>query len=190
MSVTPHDSTPTTTTWDLSPGTLKEKDHYVSIIDKVRSLGITKHELAYVANLFEIEDLAREEMKKIGDAITKEEMNWNPDFYHRDILRRAPWPAKPWSENMSPDAFFSRFAKTKARLILRLTGKVILPKVKLLPWGLVLLLAYDFDNFELHDEVNVYLMHFDKHRHAPILEKPPRKRQRGQQCSNIGSAHH
>ena len=62
------------------------------------------------------------------------------------------------------DCFFSCHVGTKPRLILRLTGKVILFKVKTLlssAPSLLLELISMFDNFVLHKKITEYIESWD-----------------------------
>jgi hypothetical protein len=135
--------------------------------------------------LIEIEHLAQNELDKIRDNINGQVQPWNLDRYHRDVLLKPSWTADP----DTPDAFFSRHAGTKPRLILRLTGKVILNKVKLLLLsapGLVLKLISKFNDLVLHKQIQEYIerwqerdMQSEVAEQAQKQRKSQKKRQRG-----------
>jgi len=114
-----------------------------------------------VVLLIEIEGLAQNEVDRIHQEIEKLVEPWKPDYYHRRELLKPKWRADP----DTPDSFFSRHAGTKPRLILRLTGKVILPKVRLLlplAPSLVLELISTFDHFVLHEQIAGYIERWDR----------------------------
>ncbi|CZR64882.1 uncharacterized protein PAC_14782 [Phialocephala subalpina] len=110
--------------------------------------------------VIEIEELARIELKKVWDEIEKGDKNWNPEYYHRREVLKCGHTTNP----DTPDAFFSRHASTKARLILRLASKTILHKVKQLMKtpSLVRQLISSFDKEVLHDQIENYIELLDK----------------------------
>ena len=135
--------------------------------------------------LIEIVDLARNELDKIRDEINKRVKPWDLDKYHREVLLKPSWAADP----DTPDAFFSRHASTKPRLILRLAGKVILHKVKLLLLstpGLVLELIPKFNDLALQKQIQEYIQRWDENEieskvaeQAQKQKTSQKKRQRG-----------
>jgi hypothetical protein len=112
--------------------------------------------------LIEIEDLARNEMKRIGEEIDNDDNvnSWNLLSYHRKVVEMPSHTPTP----DTPDAFFSRHAPTKARVILRLTGKVILHKVRLLLSAAQLLkhLISTLEKEEVHSQIEAYAKRLDK----------------------------
>jgi hypothetical protein len=134
--------------------------------------------------LIEIEDLAREELKKIGDGINKQVKPWDLDRYHRSVLLTPSWTAVP----DTPDAFFSRHTGTKPRLILRLAGKVILSKVnKLLPtpW-LCLELISKLNDLVLHEQIQGYIDRWDTRDIEPEVAERAQKRGKSQKKRQRG----
>ena len=144
--------------------------------------------ISKVLLLIEIEDLAQQELDKIRDDIDKKVKPWDLDRYHRNVLLTPSWTAVI----DTPDAFFSRHAGTKPRLILRLAGKAILSKVtKLLstPW-LCLELISKLNDLALHEQIQAYIDRWNTRdiepevaeraqKRAQKLENSQRKRQRG-----------
>ena len=167
----------------------EQKAHYEKVIARVRSLTFKWQDIDSAVKLIEIEDLARKSVQELESKITKADKNWNPEPYHQKILKAPPWTDYP----DTPDAFFSRHADTKARLILRLGGKAILPKVKVLLQsapGILLVLISEFDAFELHDQIKGFIEIFDRNSTETRRDEPNRKRQRGQQCFDVVNVHH
>jgi hypothetical protein len=124
--------------------------------------------------LIEIEDLAQKELNKIRDDIDKRVKPWDLDRYHRSVLLTSSWTAVP----DTPDAFFSRHAGTKPRLILRLAGKAIIPKVnKLLstPW-LCLELISKLNDLALHEQIQGYIDRWDTRDIEPEVAEQAQKR--------------
>jgi hypothetical protein len=162
-----------------------EASRYNTVLAATRhlSLEFPREDISKALLLIEIEDLARNELKKIGEAVDKSVKSWNLDAYHREILLKPSYTTNP----DTPDAFFSRHAGTKPRLILRLTGKVILYKVKQLlsTPSLVQTLISDFDKENLHSQIKDYIERWDKNIQFEVVEQAPRqesgqkKRQRG-----------
>jgi hypothetical protein len=153
--------------------------------------------------LIEIEDLARHELKRIREEIDNNVKSWTLEFYHRKVLETPSHTPKP----DTPDAFFGRHAGTKPRLILRLTGKVILHKVRELLSAPRLLkhLISTFDGQDLHSQIEDYIRRWDKNIQLEAAKreggqkniqlevtKPEggqNKRQRGWQHFGIGNGH-
>jgi hypothetical protein len=165
---------------------------YEDVLAATRALTVkfSHGDISKALLLIEIEDLAQSELAKIGKEIAKNVKSWNPDYYHREVLLKPRWTAHP----DTPDAFFSRHAGTKPRLILRLAGKVILPKVRSLlsaPW-LVLRLISTFDCLVLHEQIKGYIERWDKYIESEIAgqergqaQKKIPKRQRGYYCFDM-----
>jgi hypothetical protein len=151
-----------------------------------------KYPLEHISNavlLIEIEDLIQKELVRIRDDINKKVKPWDLDRYHRGILVLPSWTAVP----DTPDAFFSRHAGTKPRLILRLAGKPIIVKVnKLLSTPqLCLELISKLDDLILHEQIQGYIDRWEtrgigaevaeraQKRVQKKQEKTQKKRQRG-----------
>jgi hypothetical protein len=107
-------------------------------------------------------------MKRIGEEIDNDVSSWNLLFYHRKVLETPSHTPTP----DTPDAFFSRHAPTKPRVILRLTGKVILHKVRLLLSAAQLLkhLISTFNKEEVHSQIEAYIKRWDKQLEAAKRE--------------------
>jgi hypothetical protein len=163
---------------------------YKSVLAAARDLSqrfLPEH-ISKALLLIEIEDLAEKELNKIRDDIDKKVKPWDLDRYHRNVLLTPSWTAVP----DTPDAFFSRHAGTKPRLILRLAGKAIIPKVnKLLstPW-LCLELISKLNDLALHEQIQAYIDRWNTRdiepevteraqKRAQKLENSQKKRQRG-----------
>lgn len=156
----------------------EQKAHYEQVIARIRSLTFKWQDIDSAVKLIEIEDLARKSVQEVENKITKANKNWNPEIYHQKILKAPPWTDYP----DTPDAFFSRHADTKARLILRLAAKAILPKVKPLLHsapGTLLVLISCFDAFKLHVQIKGFIENFDRNSEETRQDEPTRKRQRG-----------
>ncbi|KUJ09875.1 uncharacterized protein LY89DRAFT_675400 [Mollisia scopiformis] len=107
--------------------------------------------------LIEIEDLAEKELNNIRDDIDKKVKPWDLDRYHRNVLLTPSWTAVP----DTPDAFFSRHAGTKARLILRLAGKAIIPKL---------------NDVALHEQIQAYIDRWNTRDIEPEVAERAQKR--------------
>ena len=196
MSVTPEENTLTLPpTGEEHPAAISktlegEAALYKPVLEATRDLSHTfpwAH-ISKVLLLIEIEDLAQKELDKIRDDIDKKVKPWDLDSYHRRVLLTPSWTVVP----DTPDAFFSRHAGTKPRLILRLGGKAILFKVtKLLstPW-LCLELISKLNDLALHDQIQAYIDRWNTRdmepevaeraqKRAQKLGNSQRKRQRG-----------
>jgi len=155
------------------PTTLQEQmAFYDDVIAAIHRLPYPQECISKAALQMKIEDLARKELKKIGDII-EQKATWIPAYQHRDVLLRDSWTGVP----DTPDAFFSRHANTKARLILRLVAKPVLSLVKSLlsTPGLVLLLISHFEEFDLHNRIEEFIVHWEKTKEFEALGVAQRK---------------
>ncbi len=167
-------------------------EDYGPVLAATRDLS-SKFPLADISKavlLLEIERLAREELDKIKKKIGKQVKPWNLDRYHRRVLLNPSATA----DGDTPDVVFSRHAGTKPRVILRLTGKVILSKVKSLLSApeLILELISTFNTIVLHEQIEAYIKRWDEGDvESEVAEeaeiKNQKKRQRGGRCFAVGN---
>jgi hypothetical protein len=157
MSVQPegYTSTPPPTVED-------EAALYKPVLAATRDLShkFPREHISNALLLIEIQDLARKELDRIRGDINKQVNAWVLDTYHFDILVKTSWTPKP----DTPDAYFSRHAGTKPRLILRLAGRAILDKVKKLlrqAPGLASELISDFNDLVLHGQIQEFIERWD-----------------------------
>jgi uncharacterized membrane-anchored protein YjiN (DUF445 family) len=162
---------------------------YDCVLGAIRGLS-PKFSIIEVVNatlLLEIQHLAQEKLRDIGHEIDKTVKSWDLLPYHRGILLKPSWtPAK----TDTPDAYFSRKAGTKPRLLLRLTSKKVLSKVQQLLSTDVLVdkLISFFDGLKVHEQITNYIRRWDELapedrlavvEQAPSQEKGQNKRPRG-----------
>jgi hypothetical protein len=156
-----------------------EVARYDVILAEMRPLCLRHgvEDVTLVANLMEIEDLAQKELVLLEKTIEEDVNSWNIPYNHREILRKSPWKPAP----DSPDAFFSRRGDTKSRLILRLTSKVILTKVRAIMFvrpNLLLNLISHFKTYVLHKQIVACIERWDKNIRFEV-EEPPQAQKRG-----------
>lgn len=161
-----------------------EGSHYDDLLTALRGMTVAERENSSKALLLiEIEDLAQNELKEIGKAIDRSVKSWNLDPYHHKVLLD---PGHTANTTNTPDWFFRHHARTKPRVILRLTSKLVLQKVRSLLSSpqLVIKLIAIFDTLVLHSQINGLIERWDKNiEQAPRQGTPQegggRKRQRG-----------
>lgn len=185
MSVTPKENTSTLPpTGEEHPAAITktlegEAALYKPILAATRDLShrFPREHISKALLLIEIEDLAQKELDKIRDDIDKKVKPWDLDRYHRNVLLTPSWTAVP----DTPDAFFSRHAGTKPRLILRLAGKAIISKVtKLLstPW-LCLELISKLNDLALHEQIRGYIDRWEaRNIETEVAEQAQKQRKR------------
>ncbi|KAG4425786.1 hypothetical protein IFR04_000993 [Cadophora malorum] len=152
-----------------------EGSHYDDLLTALRGMTIAERENSSKALLLiEIEDLARNELKEIGKAIDRSVKSWNLDPYHHKVLLD---PGHTANTTNTPDSFFRRHARTKPRVILRLTSKVVLQKVRSLLSSppLLLKVVAIFDTLDLHSQINGFIERWDKNIEQASRQGTPQK---------------
>ncbi|KAG4430454.1 hypothetical protein IFR05_014062 [Cadophora sp. M221] len=159
-----------------------EGSHYDDLLTALRGMTVAERENSSKALLLiEIEDLARNELKEIGKAIDRSVKSWNLDPYHHKVLLD---PGHTANTTNTPDWFFRHHARTKPRVILRLTSKVVLQKIRSLLSSppLVIKLVAIFETLDLHSQINGFIERWDNIEQASRQGTPQeggrRKRQR------------
>jgi hypothetical protein len=178
----------------LPKGDPLDGSHYDDLLRAIREAPAGEREcISGAIELVEIEESARATL----DAIRKEldhpqnYKSWNPDSYHQRRLR------EPGKDLHEPDAFFSGHAKTRARLILRLSSKEILHRVRRLSHPLRLKLIDTFQSEDLHPQIAAWIDRYDRslqftadaprlgHGRGAPQEQPQRKRHHGEQSMTV-----
>jgi hypothetical protein len=176
-----------------------EGSHYDDLLTAFRGMPLAGREnVSKALLLIEIEDLARNELKEIAKTIDGSVKSWNLDPYHHKVLLD---PGHTTNTTNTPDWFFRHHAPTKPRVILRLTSKVVLRKVRglLSSPQLVIKLIAIFDTLDLHKQINDFITRWDKNIQFKAVEQAPklgtlqeggrRKRPRSEPHSGIRNVH-
>jgi hypothetical protein len=147
--------------YDTSPAEDRDPPglHYDNLLRAIRDAPTKEREcISRAIQLVEIEESARATLNAIGEKLD-DPLNftsWNPDPYHQKRLR------EPGQDLHEPDAFFSRHAKTRARVILRLSSKEILTRVRRLSHPLRLKLIDIFESQHLHPQIDAWIERYDR----------------------------
>jgi hypothetical protein len=134
-----------------------ESSHFETLLTAVRGMsGKERTGISLALELVEIEETAKEILNKIRDKLDTSVKSWDLEPYHQGRLR------VPGEDLHTPDCFFSRHASTKPRVILRLTSKEILVRVKRLPTEYRKKVISIFDTLPLHRQINDWIERWDR----------------------------